>query len=97
MADVQEALAQIDRKMLQLFALVGEGMSGATDSLLSGNREAAKTLADRDQVVDDLYHDIEELTLEQLTVAGITSPADLRFLVTVIRMLPDLERNGDMA
>ena len=97
MADVQEALAQIDRKMLQLFALVGEGMSGATDSLLSGNREAAKTLADRDQVVDDLYHDIEELTLEQLTVAGITSPADLRFLVTVIRMLPDLERNGDLA
>ena len=72
-------------------------MSGATDALLSGDREAAKVLADRDEVVDTLYHDIEELTLEQLTVAGITSPEDLRFLVTVIRMLPDLERNGDLA
>ena len=97
MASVHEVLAQIDRKVLQLFALVGEGMSGATDSLLSGDREAAKALAERDQVVDNLYHDIEELTLEQLTVAGITAPEDLRFLVTVIRMRPDLERNGDLA
>jgi phosphate transport system protein len=94
---MDSALEQIDRKVLHLFALVGEGMSGATLALLSGDREAAKLLADRDQVVDTLYHDIEELTLEQLTVAGITSPEDLRFLVTVIRMLPDLERNGDLA
>jgi len=87
---VREALEQIDRKVLQLFALVGEGMSGATDSLLSGNRQAAKA-------VDNLYHDIEDLTLGQLTVGGITSAEELRFLVTVIRMLPDLERNGDLA
>ena len=90
-------LEQIDRKVLQLFALVGESVSGATHALLSGDREAAKALADRDEVVDTLYHDIEQLTLQQLTVAGITSPEDLRFLVTVIRMLPDLERNGDLA
>jgi phosphate transport system protein len=96
-AEVDEALEHIDRMVLQLFALVGESVSGATHALLSGDREAAKALADRDEVVDRLYHDIEELTLEQLTVAGITSPNDLRFLVTVIRMLPDLERNGDLA
>jgi phosphate transport system protein len=94
---VETALEQIDRKVLQLFALVGESVSGATVALLSGDREAAKILADRDAVVDELYHDIEELTLEQLTVAGITSPNDLRYLVTVIRMLPDIERNGDLA
>ena len=97
MTIVREALEQIDRKVLQLFALVGEGMSGATDSLLSGNRQAAKALADRDQEVDNLYHDIEDLTLGQLTVGGITSAEELRFLVTVIRMLPDLERNGALA
>ncbi len=72
-------------------------MSGATHALLAGDREAAKALADRDEVVDSLCHDIEELTLQQLTVAGITSPNQLRYLVTVIRMLPDLERNGDLA
>ncbi len=91
------ALEQIDRKMLQLFALVGESVSGATHALLSGDREAAKAMVDRDAVVDRLYRDIEELSLEQLTAAGVNSPSDLRFLVTVIRMLPDLERNGDLA
>ena len=94
---VESPLEQIDRKVLQLFALVGDSVSGATHALLAGDREAAKALADRDEVVDSLCHDIEELTLQQLTVAGITSPNQLRYLVTVIRMLPDLERNGDLA
>ncbi len=94
---MESPVDQIDRKVMQLFALVGDSVSGATHALLAGDREAAKTLADRDEVVDSLCHDIEELTLQQLTVAGITSPAQLRYLVTVIRMLPDLERNGDLA
>ncbi len=94
---VESPLEQIDRKVMQLFALVGDSVSGATHALLAGDREAAKALADRDEVVDSLCHDIEELTLQQLTVAGITSPNQLRYLVTVIRMLPDLERNGDLA
>jgi phosphate transport system protein len=94
---MESPLDQIDRKVMQLFALVGDSVSGATHALLAGDREAAKTLADRDEVVDSLCHDIEELTLQQLTVAGITSPSQLRYLVTVIRMLPDLERNGDLA
>lgn len=94
---MESPLEQIDRKVLQLFALVGDSVSGATHALLAGDREAAKALADRDEIVDSLCHDIEELTLRQLTVAGITSPNQLRYLVTVIRMLPDLERNGDLA
>jgi len=94
---MESPLEQIDRKMLQLFALVGDSVSGATHALLAGDREAAKILADRDEVVDSLCHDIEELTLQQLTVGGITSSNQLRYLVTVIRMLPDLERNGDLA
>jgi phosphate transport system protein len=94
---VESALEQIDRTVMQLFALVGDSVSGATHALLAGDREAAKALADRDEIVDSLCHDIEELTLQQLTVAGITSPNQLRYLVTVIRMLPDLERNGDLA
>ena len=94
---MESPLEQIDRKVMQLFALVGDSVSGATHALLAGDREAAKALADRDEVVDSLCHGIEELTLQQLTVAGITSPSQLRYLVTVIRMLPDLERNGDLA
>ena len=56
---MEPPLEQIDRKVLQLFALVGDSVSGATHALLAGDREAAKTLADRDEVVDSLCHDIE--------------------------------------
>ncbi len=94
---MESPLEQIDRTVLQLFALVGDSVSGATLALLAGDREAAKALAERDEIVDSMCHEIEELTLQQLTVAGITSPDQLRYLVTVIRMLPDLERNGDLA
>jgi len=94
---MDEPLEQIDRQVLQLFAMVGESMAGATHALLAGDREAAKALADRDEVFDNLYRDIERQTMGQLTVGPFESPADLHFLVTVIRMLPDLERNGDLA
>jgi phosphate transport system protein len=94
---MESPLDEIDRLMLQLFALVGESVAGATHALLSGDREAARALADRDEVVDTLYHDIEELTLNQLTQAGGNSSQNVRYLVTVLRMLPDLERNGDLA
>jgi len=94
---VDDALLQIDRLVLQLFAMVGENVAGATHALLSGDREEAKLLAERDDAVDTLYREIERLVLEQLTVGGIEDPIDLLFLVTVVRMLPDLERNGDLA
>jgi len=71
---VGDHFEQINTEVLQLFAMVGENMAGATDSLLSGDRERAKVLADRNLRRDNL-----------------------QFLVVVLRMLPDLERNGDLA
>ena len=93
---MEDGLAQIDRQMLHLFALVGEEVAGATHALLSGDREQAKRLAEQDETVDRLYRDVEERTLALLTDKS-TSEADLPFLVAVVRMLPDLERNGDLA
>ncbi len=95
-AEVPEILDRIDHEMIRLFALVGEGMAGATDSLLAGDREAARALADRDEIVDTLYKEVEQLAQRQLAQRS-TGPEELRHLVTVLRMLPDLERGGDLA
>jgi phosphate transport system protein len=89
-------LAEIDRTFVQVFALVGEAIAGATHALLAGDREAAKLLVQRDEVVDALIGEIGALVQRQL-VEGDTLPEERRELVAVLRMLPDLDRNGDLA
>ncbi|MGH9007465.1 MAG: PhoU domain-containing protein [Acidimicrobiales bacterium] len=89
-------LAEIDRRFVQAFALVGEGIAGATHALLAGDREAAKELVQRDEVVDRLTHDIAVLAQGRL-LTGDGTMEERRELITVLRMLTDLERNGDLA
>lgn len=92
----EDTIDRINREMIQLFALVGEGVAGATDSLLSGDRETARVLADSDEMVDVLYREIETLTQRQL-VDGKSGGDEMRYLVAVLRMLPEVERSGDLA
>jgi len=94
--EVVESLQRIDREIIKLFALVGEGVAGATHSLLAGDREAARVLAESDEAIDALYRDIEQLAQRQLAQRA-TGPDELRYLVAVLRMLPELERSGDLA
>jgi len=90
------ALAEIDRLFVQVFALVGEAIAGATHSLLAGDREGAKLMVQRDEVVDSLIARIGHMAQDRL-VTGETSVDERRELVAVLRMLPDLDRNGDLA
>src|SRR5580658_8780712 len=93
---VTESLERIDREVIQLFALVGEGVAGATHCLLDGDREAARVLAESDDTIDLLYREVEQLVQSQLALRE-TGPDELRYLVAVLRMLPELERSGDLA
>ncbi|HMD44701.1 MAG TPA: PhoU domain-containing protein, partial [Acidimicrobiales bacterium] len=90
------ALTEIDRVFVQVFALVGEAIAGATHALLAGDREAAKQLVQRDEMVDMLTHRIADMAHNEL-VTGETTIEERQVLVAVLRMLPDLERNGDLA
>ncbi len=90
------SLDEIDRLFVQVFALVGEAIAGATHALLAGDREAAKELVTRDELVDSLIREIARLAQDELVVKN-TDEAQRTELVAVLRMLPDLERNGDLA
>jgi phosphate transport system protein len=91
-----EQLAEIDRRVIRLFALVSEAVAGATEAFLSGDRAAGQAAADQDALVDELEKDIEDLAqremLRQSPMAG-----DMRYLLSVIRVVPELERSGDLA
>jgi phosphate transport system protein len=89
-------LEEIDQKVLQLFALVAESVGKATDAFLANDREAAESMAETDAVIDELYTNIEELVQRQF---ALQSPIarDMRFLLSVLRIVPELERSGDLA
>lgn len=87
---------KIDKQVVELFALVSEGVAGATEALLTGDRDAAQALMARDRMIDQLYHDVEDLVQRQFALQAPMS-SDLRFLLSVLRIVPELERSGDLA
>lgn len=91
-----EQLAEIDAKVIRLFALVTEGIAAATDALLADDPSAAQAMADRDTAVDELEADLEDLTVKEI-VRQAPVAGDMRYLVSVLRVVPELERSGDLA
>src|SRR4029077_14122584 len=69
--------------------------AGATQALLSGDNEVVKVLAEREAVIDTLYRDIEDLVNQQIALQGPVA-TDLRFLLSVLRIVPELERSHDL-
>jgi phosphate transport system protein len=89
-------LAEIDRSVGRLFELVYEGIVAASGRLLSADGGAGPDAASGDAVVDRLQAAVEELTECQLLTQS-PMVGDMRYLVTVLRVVPELERSGDLA
>lgn len=89
-------LADIDAKVIRLFALVTEAVAAATEALLASDRVTAQATADRDAMVDQLELDLEKLAQREL-VRQSPMAGDMRYLLSVIRIVPELERSGDLA
>jgi phosphate transport system protein len=94
-SDFDRALEAIEAKVIELFGMVAEGLPAATQALLTGYGETVRVLAEREQIVDALYLEAVELAGQQiLRQAPVAS--DLRFLLSVLRIVPELERSHDL-
>src|SRR5499433_1563746 len=91
----QRELDDIEAKVIELFAMVAEDLPTATQALLSSNNEAVQILAERDQVIDALYAETEELVNREILLQAPVA-SDLRFLLSVVRIVPELERSHDL-
>jgi phosphate transport system protein len=83
--------------VVQIFALVGEAIAGATHALLAGDRELAKRVVEKDIVIDELVNAAVDTTETQLLENASLTSEDRRQLLTLLRILPEVERNGDLA
>jgi len=86
----------IDQKVVQLFALVSEALSRATHALLSGDAVLGQSVIDGDQSVDTLTSDVELLIWDELQERPVQGD-ELRYLVGLLLIIPELERSADLA
>lgn len=93
--EFQRELEAIEAKVTGLFAMVADDLPGATYALLSGNNEGLGALAEREQVIDALYREIDELASREILLQAPVA-SDLRFLLSVVRIVPELERSHDL-
>jgi phosphate transport system protein len=88
---------ELQLKVVQIFALVGEAIAEATHALLAGDRELAKQVVEQDVVIDTMVNELVT-TAEERLFADTSLSAELRReMLTLLRILPEVERNGDLA
>src|SRR5579863_3480440 len=93
--EFQRDLERIEAKVIELFAMVAEDLPRATDALLSGDNDALAVLIEREQIIDALWPEIEELVNREILLQAPVA-SDLRFLLSVLRIVPELERSHDL-
>jgi len=90
-------LDKLDEEVLKIFTLVRDALAEATEVFLATDRDAARALVARDQLIDALHRDLETAVLDELVGAHDASPDRQRHLLLILRILPELERSGDLA
>jgi len=93
--EFQHELAAIEAKVIELFAMVAEDLPKATQALLSGDNQAIAVLAERERIIDAIYPEIEDLVNREILLQSPVA-ADLRFLLSVLRIVPEIERSHDL-
>jgi phosphate transport system protein len=96
MSPLGPGLDAIDHKVIQLFALVSEALSKATYALLNGDAMLGQAVIDGDQAVDALTAHVELLIWDELQNQPVQGD-ELRYLVGLLLIIPELERSGDLA
>jgi phosphate transport system protein len=90
-----QQMEAMEAQVIQLFAFVSEDLAVATEALLASDANALKIVTEREAVIDGLYHEIEDLVN---TILALQAPVsrDLRLLLSVLRIVPELERSHDL-
>ena len=89
-------LEAVDAQIRRMYELLQASLAQATVVLTSADAAGAREVVRRDGAIDELDHELEASIVRilhlQSPVAG-----DLRYLVTVLRVAPELERSADLA
>jgi phosphate transport system protein len=93
--EFDRTLEAIEANVGELFGMVADDLPAVTRVLIDGRGDVADPLAERERAVDVLYHEAEELAGRQLLLQAPVA-SDLRFLLSVLRIVPEIERSHDL-
>ncbi|MGI8493319.1 MAG: DUF47 family protein [Acidimicrobiales bacterium] len=94
-AEDEEFRRRVDKAVVVLFALVTESVGWATSSLLDEDVERANRVIADDHSVDKRCAELTGLVKERLTATR--EPTELEDLVSILQVVPELERSADLA
>ena len=93
---LKREIERLKKSILTLCALVEEDVRKAAQSIAERNVELARSIIDKDEIIDHMEIEVEE---ECLKILALYQPVavDLRLIVSVLKINNDLERIGDLA
>lgn len=93
--EFERSLETIESKVIELFAMMAEDLPKATEALLTGDPAVLAQLAVREEAIDALHPEIEDLAAREILLQAPVA-SDLRYLLTVLRVVPEIERSHDL-
>lgn len=92
----ERELAALTQQTLHMLSGLREMIGGATQALLQQDIVLAQSVIRQDQSIDQLELEIEQ-AITTLIARQAPMASDMRFLVSLLKMLTDLERAADYA
>ncbi len=89
-------LSELRNKLLNMGGIVQRQVADAVEALVTSNSELAETVRNKEQEVDSLEMMIDE-DCTQLIARRQPAASDLRLVISIIKMVADVERIGDEA
>jgi phosphate transport system protein len=88
-------LAVISDLVLEMFGLVRAALPAATEALLADDVVSARAVIESDGKVDLLYARIED-QIQHCFALQAPLGSEMRYLISMLRVVPELERTGDL-
>jgi phosphate uptake regulator len=87
--EYHQRLNDIDAAVQRMLSIVEQDILTAGTAFLDADVEAAAAVEANDDIVADTYQQVEQLVMNQF-VRQAPAAGELRFLLTVFRMVPEL-------
>jgi len=92
----EDELSLLKERIILMGGLVEKALNRSMNSLIKHDTKRANKVIERDSAINDLELEIDEITR---VILALRQPAasDLRFVISAIKLVTDLERIGDLS